>query len=125
MARSAASQVDKKAGAHIAFEEEHFYPALVALLGEARVGEMREEHGKGLEVILSLEAQATGAALSKTRQRELVRASEAMEQHIAECGELFQAMERIPEGEQAALLEALLRLRAEQPTWSTLSRSDP
>lgn len=124
MARCAASEVDKRAGAHIAFEEEHFYPALVTLLGEARVEEMLVEHREGLKVILALEAQTTDAALPEEQQHDLVRASEAMEQHIAECGELFQAMGSIAEGEQAVLLEALLRLRAEQPTWSTLSGSN-
>ena len=125
MARSAASEMDKKAGAHIAFETEHFYPALVPLLGERRVEEMLAEHLEGLKVILALEAQTAGTPLPEERQKDLLRASEAMEQHIAECGELFHAMERIPESEQALLLEALLRLRAEQPSWSRPSNSDP
>lgn len=120
---STAALVDRDAGAHIAFEEKHFYPALLPLLGKEHVERMLEEHELGLGVVRALEALNGEATLPEDRRRALLRASEAMEVHIAECGELFEAMGRIPEEEQASLLEALLRLRAEQPAWTAVSDS--
>ncbi len=117
---AAAAEVDREAGAHIAFEERHFYPALVPLLGEGRVAGLLEEHAEGLAVVRALGSLSTAAALPEERRRDLLRASEAMEAHIAECGELFEAIGRIPEAEQAALLDQLLRLRAEHPAWTDL-----
>ena len=120
---AAAAQLNWDAGAHIAFEERHFYPALVPLLGEGHVKGLLEEHAQGLVVVRALRSLPTAAALPEEQRRELLRASEAMEVHIAECGELFEAIGRISEAEQAALLDELLKLRAEQPAWTDFSAS--
>jgi len=122
---SAATDVDREAGAHIAFEERHFYPALVPLFGEDQVKGMLKEHDEGLAVVRTLGSLSTAGGLPEERRRELLRASEAMETHIAECGELFEAIGRIPEAEQVALLDELLRLRAEHPAWTDVSDSRP
>ena len=79
---------------------------------------MLGEHRRGAEVIRALGPGSAQAPLGEDRRRDLLRASEAMERHIAECGELFEAMGRIPEEEQAALLDKLLALRAEHPSWT-------
>ncbi len=120
-AGAAAADVDRDAGAHIAFEERHFYPALVPLLGEGHVQGLLKEHAEGLAVVRALGSLPPAAALPEEQRRELLRASEAMETHIAECGELFEAMGRIPEAKQAALLDELLGLRAEHPAWTDVS----
>lgn len=117
-AREAATLLDRDAGAHIAFEERHFYPALVPLFGEDHVQGLLGEHKEGTAVIRALGAGSTPAQFEDARRLELLRASEAMERHIAECGELFEAMGRIPEDEQTALLDNLLVLRAEHPVWT-------
>lgn len=122
-AQRAAATLDLEAGAHIAFEEQHFYPALVPLLGEDHVKELHEEHAEGLDVVRTLRSRSTDATLSADRRLDLLRASESMEQHIAECGELFEAMGRIAEREQAALFNELLRLKTEHPAWTTYADS--
>ncbi len=124
-ASAAAAKVDRDAGAHIAFEERYFYPALVPLLGEGHVKGLMQEHAEGLTVVRALGTLPTAPGLPEERRRTLLRASEAMETHIAECGELFEAIGRIPEAEQAALLDQLLRLRAEHPAWTDLSGDQP
>ncbi|MDH3602316.1 MAG: hypothetical protein OEU26_22105, partial [Candidatus Tectomicrobia bacterium] len=48
----------------------------------------------------------------------LLEQSEAMETHIAECAELFEAMGRIPVEERRLLHQKLLAWRQRQPTWT-------
>ena len=120
-ARAAAQRVDELAGAHIAFEERHFYPALVALIGEDDVARLFEEHEIGLSVIEELLAAAAAQTLGDAQWRSLLERSQEMEQHIAECGELFGAMGRIPPGEREALHQHLLELRRAGPRWTDLA----
>lgn len=114
-ATTIAERMNREAGAHIVFEEEYFYPALVPLLGKDEVARLRGEHDDGLRVIRAL--TAVGGDLSVEQKRTLLQASEAMERHIAECGELFEAIGRISVQDQVALCEELLRLRRERPEW--------
>lgn len=112
--RQVARRIDMEAGAHIAFEEEHFYQALVPLLGAAEVEKMYREHGDGLEVV---QAVMQAKALDEQHKAELLKKSQAMETHIAECGDLFAAMGRIPAEQQAELHRHLLEWRDSNPRW--------
>jgi hypothetical protein len=116
-ARAVAERLDAEAGAHIAFEEEHFYPALLRLLGEQSVRRMYREHDLGLQVVCSLCQLSPGTQLSEDRRGELLRQSEEMDAHIAECGELFGAMGRIPPEEQEELFRKLVEWRRKRPAW--------
>ena len=115
-----AERLDAEAGAHIAFEEEHFYKALVPLLGVAEVDNMYREHEHGLAVV---QAATRSASLAEVERADLLKKSEAMEAHIAECGDLFAAMGRIPPEEQAALHKNLLRWRELNPRWTDYAAS--
>jgi hypothetical protein len=119
-AQQAAQRIDSNAGAHIAFEEEHFYKALLPLLGAAEVEKMYHEHGHGLEVV---KAVMQAASLDEQQVAELLEKSEAMETHIAECGDLFAAMGRIPSEQQAELHKDLLKWREVNPRWTDYSAS--
>ena len=116
-ARRLAFALDAEAGPHIAFEESRFYPRLVALIGDAEVRRMYAEHAEALALIETLTELPPDAGLSPDRRRGLLTESEVMETHIAECGELFAAMGRIPEDEQKVLCGALFEWRAKAPTW--------
>lgn len=120
-AKACAERLDREAGAHIAFEERFFYPALRRLLGDAEVDRLYEEHGDGLAVIKALAAMPEGAALNEAEQRTLLREAESMETHVAECGELFGTMGRIAPDEQDALYRQLLALREAAPRWTELA----
>ena len=118
-ARQVARELDLKAGAHIAFEEKVFYPRLVDLLGESEVRRLYSDHEEGLGVLERLLASGKDEHpnYSDDDLKELTGSSENMETHIAECGELFAAIGRMPEADQAELLKELLRLREEAPSW--------
>lgn len=116
-ARQLAARLDRDAGAHIAFEEENFYPTLAGLVGENEVETMLHEHQEGLGVVQLLCDIAPGGGLSDNQRTQMLRKSEAMESHIAECGNLFEAMGRLTAVEQEELHEALIQWRLQRPSW--------
>lgn len=123
-ARAAAQRLNELAGAHIAFEEQHFYPALVPLIGEDDVARLFQEHKIGLSVIEELLADGA-ETLADAQWRSLLERAQEMEQHIAECGELFGAMGRIAPAERDALHRHLLALRRAGPRWTDLAHPAP
>jgi Hemerythrin HHE cation binding domain len=117
-AKVSGERIDRAAGAHIAFEERFFYPALRRLLGDVEVDRLYQEHGKGVSVIKALAESPEDATLSDAERRKMLQDSELMEAHVAECGELFGAIGRIPLEEQEALYRELLALRDKAPRWT-------
>lgn len=107
----AARQLYEQAGAHLGFEEADFYPALVTLLGAEAVQRMYREHCCGFDAIHTLLSRGTDLPLSHDLSERLLAQTEVMEEHIAECGELFAAMRKIPEAEQQALYDKLILWR--------------
>lgn len=122
-ARAAARELDRDAGAHIAFEEEDFYPRLVPELGEAEVERLYRDHAGARDLVQALLADE--APLDEARRRELLARSEAMETHIAECGELFQALARLDDAEQDRLERRLEDWRRRRPRWSERPAAAP
>lgn len=121
-AKDWAARVDREAGAHIAFEEEVFYPRLRELVGEEETDRLYDEHGEGLRVVQRLKTLGDEEGLDDSARQELLEFSEEMENHIAECGTLFGTIGRIPPAEQDALLSKLLEWRRKAPTWSDFAR---
>ncbi len=117
-AKACGERVDRQAGAHIAFEEQYFYPALRRILGDAEVDRLYQEHGEGLSVIKALAELPEGAVLTESERHILLQASESTETHVADCGELFGVLGRIPLEEQKALHRELLALRERAPRWT-------
>lgn len=118
-----AQRLDGAAGPHIAFEEEAFYPRLASLFGQQEADRMYGEHRQGLAVIRALINRDTAEPLDKPSCERLLAQSEAMEAHIADCGELFEAIGRIPPEEQEALHRSLLDWRRRQPTWTAYAET--
>src|SRR5271165_257583 len=98
-------------GAHIGFEEAEFYPTLVPLLGEATVRRMRQEHCCGLDVVCTLLRRNPDLPLPPVLSARLLAQSEVMEEHIAECGDLFTALRDLPAFRQQELYEKLMAWR--------------
>jgi len=112
-----ARAINEKAGAHIAFEEDDFYPQLRKLLGEPEIDEFYLEHQSGFEVVRQLMSLKEGEAIRPAVARDLLSEAERMEQHIADCGELFQAMASLSAEAQTELLKRLYYWRAQRPSW--------
>jgi hypothetical protein len=115
---TAARYLDQVAGAHIAFEETAFYPCLVPLFGHDEAERIRHEHQHGLAVVQALVSHPSAEPLNRDTCNGLLAQSEAMEAHIADCAELFEAIGRIPAEEQRLLHQKLLVWRQRQPTWT-------
>lgn len=123
-AKALADQLDRQAGAHIAFEEADFYPALKAFLSASEVEDMYAEHADGartLADVVTLDATTPMTSADKERMLEGVR---EMEHHVSECGELFGALGGISEDEMEALYARLQEWRQKAPRWSEIKDKD-
>ena len=121
-ARRAAAQIDRDAGAHIAFEETCFYPTLARVSG-FDTDRLYDEHGEGLDVVRTLLDMSDTDEMSEELRQALLADAEAMEDHIAECGGLFDAIAKMSDAEQRSLYEELVAWREKRPTWLGYSRT--
>ena len=120
-ARQRASELDRAAGAHIAFEENDFYPALKDTLSSKEVAAMYAEHADGLAVIQDI-AEADDAELGDPIvQASFVVRIDALAEHVSECGELFGAMGVLSEQQFKKLHGNLEYWRSRSPRWSIVS----
>jgi len=108
---AAARRIKESAGAHIGFEEEEYYPALIPLLGEQTVLQMGQEHCCGIDAVSTLLARGPDLPLHADLAARLLAQSEIMEEHIAECGEHFSALRQLPAAKQQELYEKLVEWR--------------
>lgn len=116
--RATARWIDEIAGAHIAFEEKDFYPLLAAHLGQEAVDRMFADHQRGLGVLLKALALPDGAQLTSDVRERLLSDSEAMESHIADCGNLFATILHVSPETGAALYARLIQWRKRRPRWT-------
>lgn len=120
--KAAADKLDQAAGAHIAFEEEDFYPALKAFLSDEEVGGMYAEHAQGAETLKAIKQLAGHEIEGPDTRDQLLEQIDEMEKHVSECGELFGAMGGLDESQKKALLRNLNRWRERAPSWTSFSR---
>ena len=126
-AKKIAEKLEFEAGAHIAFEEIDFYPALGPFLSDTELEGMYAEHADGLTLIRDIR-NARPALISAAAQKDFIKRTEALEAHVSECGELFGAMGGLSAMEQDALKERLDYWRLQAPSWSeaaALARKTP
>lgn len=115
-ARKVAEELEAQAGAHIAFEEEELYPRLISIVGRIEVEKMRAHHAEALQSIQRL--LSASESLDEVERKRLLEQSEQMETHIAECGELFGALEALGIDQQSDLNERLVQWRERSPSWT-------
>jgi len=116
--RAAAEHLDRQAGAHIAFEEADFYPALEAFLSHREVDAMYREHAQGLALLVELMRVAEADLQIDDRVQRFLRRLDAMAAHVAECGDLFGAMGGLADADIDRLLSRLEHWRGVAPRWS-------
>lgn len=120
--KTAATGLDEAAGAHIAFEEEDFYPALTAFLSKEEVDNMYAEHAHGAETLEAVKQLSDSEMQSSERREQLLQQIDEMETHVSECGELFGAMGGLDESQKDQLLLSLIRWREIAPSWTEFAR---
>jgi len=123
--QTAAQDLDKAAGGHIAFEEEDFYPALKAFLSAEEVEGMYAEHAHGAEALSNIAELDPNVTLSATQKQELLNRIDEMEQHVSECGELFGALGGLDEARKDDLLKRLQYWRELAPEWTDFAAKQP
>jgi hypothetical protein len=119
-ARRAANVLDTNAGAHIAFEEFDFYPALKSRLSEEEVAAMYLEHAEGLILIHEIKGASDSVLNSSQKKAQLLKQIDVLDHHVADCGDLFGAMGGLSDVEYENLLSRLEYWRHEAPQWSDI-----
>ncbi|WP_417622493.1 hemerythrin domain-containing protein [Parasphingorhabdus sp.] len=123
--KTAAQKLDQAVGAHIAFEEEDFYPALQAFLSRQEVEQMYAEHAHGAETLVQIAALDDTAKLDDVSRNQLLDRIDEMEKHVSECGELFGALGGLDEKQKSEILEKLIRWREVAPIWTEYAQEKP
>lgn len=119
-----ARRLDEEAGAHIAFEEGDFYPLLADHLGRDAVKQMFVRHAVGYGVLKDVLEHTPDHPITENLRESLQYRSEAMEDHISECGELYATMGRISNELQLALFRRLAAWREKRPSWTQVKKQN-
>jgi len=118
--RDLAKQIIETSGAHIAFEEFEFYPALRSHLSESEVTNMYLEHAEGLQLLQELSAIEDGKLFSSDFLKHVYSSLDVLDHHVADCGNLFGAMGGLSEIEYGDLINKIEYWRELSPTWSDI-----
>lgn len=121
-ARELAAEIDRKVGPHMEFEETIYYPMLTAILGEAAIARMCDEHDTGLSVIEDI-LRAGEHPPSPEEREELIDRIGQMLDHAATCGTLLSHLSTLPPEKQAEMLTELRVIRGRNRRWTDLANS--
>ncbi|MEM9988878.1 MAG: hemerythrin domain-containing protein [Pseudomonadota bacterium] len=116
-----AHSIDINAGAHIAFEEHDFYPALHPFLSRSEIDDIYKDHEAGAALIDELLKLDPKKKMSKAMIDKFIQRIDVFEAHIADCGQLFGVMGNLSREEQSRLLGQLQMWRKQHPTWRDVS----
>ncbi len=123
-AQLCAAKLNRTAGAHIAFEENDFYPALKHALSESEIEAMYNEHADGLSVIQGISDAETSQLANPLVKADFLLRIEALQGHVAECGDLFGAMGALTEEEFKVLYGQIEYWRKQAPHWTIIAAPD-
>jgi hypothetical protein len=115
-----ADTMDRAVGAHMAFEEDVFYPKLAAILGEGFVEHLEEEHEIGQQAVKTLLSHTPGEPLTEEERMELIEGLDTMLDHAVGCGTLLSHLDGLQEAGKKELLDQLLELRRRGVRWTEL-----
>jgi len=122
-AQSIAKDIDVSSGAHIAFEEFEFYPALKKFLGEDDLFRMYLEHSDGLDLIQQIMKWEAENPPTAEEFDDTLEHLKIMEHHVADCGNLFGVLDKLEPAEFQTLYDNLMEWRLKAPKWSEINRS--
>ncbi len=119
-AREIANELDRKAGAHIAFEEIDFYPVLTSYLPEQQIEKLYLDHIAGLAAIELILNSNPPNEIDQRQIKTLTAHVNAFEMHVAECGKLFSSMGALSSIRLQDLWERLVYWRSKAPRWTEI-----
>jgi len=124
-AQSIAEEIDRDAGAHMAFEEKDFYPALKKFLTEDEVFRMYLEHADGLAMIVDI-IEAEGPEFDDPEfMSNILEHLERMDHHVADCGDLFGALGGLEPSQYQTLYDRLHEWKRKAPSWREIDPNCP
>lgn len=118
--KTIAEQIDQESGAHMAFEEKDFYPALKKFLTEDDVFRMYLEHADGLAMVLDIIAADPSKFDEPDFIADILERLERMEHHVADCGDLFGALGGLEPPEFQRLYDRLHEWHKKAPKWQDI-----
>ena len=116
-----AAELDADAGAHIAFEEEIFYPRLAKIYGDDMVERMISEHQAGHRAIKTLLSEGNNEDFDSER---IMPDLEVALDHVLGCGTMLSELDSGQESADSKALERLRELRSTAEAWSNRSYSE-
>lgn len=119
-ARNIANDLDREAGAHIAFEEIDFYPALKPYLPEQDIEKLYLDHVAGLVTIEFILDDGPSQEIDERQFNMLIERIKAFEMHITVCGKIFTSMEALSSLRLQDLWERLVYWRRKAPRWTEI-----
>ena len=113
-----AAELDQQAGAHMAFEEEVFYPRLAEVYGTEFVEQMVSEHEAGQRAVRTLLARNHDRPLSPEQRAHLLEDLDVALKHVMSCGTMLSELSSGTEEVDAQSLDRLRRLREQGERWT-------
>ena len=119
-----AEELDQRAGPHIRFEEEHFYPKVAERRGQAYVDQLFREHEAGRVALRGLLAERKAGELTSDEKRGIQAGLRQALDHAVSCGTLLSHVTTLEHGEQQRLVKTLLKLREAGGRWTDSARCE-
>lgn len=126
--RALLGQIAAATGPHFRYEEEALYPALVQIFGPAYVEHLLQAHDGAIAGAKRLVTIASQRTLSDDDVAEAMRLVRSILPHVSDCDGLSIMVERLPEAQVQAILDARERARSEGLdllTWAGGVRARP
>jgi hypothetical protein len=115
-----ADKLDREVGAHIAFEQHVYYPALRQHLGDEFIDQLLREHEVGQSALKSLLAHGGDLPLEPAERERLKGQIEVALDHARSCGTLWSHLRALDDPQLAQMHAHLRRHRSRGRRWSEL-----
>lgn len=116
-----AADLDRQAGAHMAFEEEIFYPRLAEVRGQKFVDRLVAEHEVGQRAIRALARHPAAEPLAEEDRKRIVADVETALGHVLSCGTMLSELDSGDEIADDRALGRLRELRTSGERWTDRS----
>ncbi len=113
-----ADELDRRAGPHIEFEEEVFYPEVAKSRGPDYVAQLHREHDSGRVAINRLLGNRTRERLEPEERTRIVAGLHEALDHAVSCGTLLSHVTTLDPARQQEVLEQLLSYRRKGHRWT-------